>query len=287
MASSDSQSSWHPWHYSQAALSADRVLPHSPGVYHPALFPHHDADARGDPRLLSIVQRKANLEFGTLKLLESKYQGKALRRWADGFAGTFGHIDDVGAALGIVMQSEGVDGDAALPFIGTLVKALRDAQSAQLASVSRREPSQGGAPEAAQPAAEAAARRADSLQIASPARARLQSWLQAPEVAEVDDVKRRRILSERALLEFPLQTPEARDAWAETFCRTFFPSGQLFYKEDVNAILREVVAGFGVSDAAAIEREVSRLAHALSKHGACNTKNRGRKRVRPARRPGS
>ena len=84
-----------------------------------------------------------------------------------------------------------------------------------------------------------------------------------------------------------MQTPEARDAWAERFCEEFFRHRQEFYKEDVNPILRDVVAGFGVTGPEAIDREVSRLALSLSKVGVCNAKQRTAKRLRPAqtRRP--
>ena len=269
----DPSVSAHPpeWYYDTQA---------SPSAYYPAHSVPHDSYAlQGDPRLLSIVQHAAKLELGKLKLLESKYRGKELRRWAASFADTFGHVDGVEAALGIVLRNEGIEGDAA-PFVETLVHALRDAQSAQPASVARgaREPSRGRAPGLAQPAAAAATRRADS-----PQRARLQSWLQSPAVAEIDEIKRRRILSERALIsEFPLRTPEARDAWAERFCDTYFPFRQEFYKEDVNALLRGVVERLGVTGAESIAREASLLMQALSKVGVCNTKNRVRKRVRPA-----
>ena len=78
-----------------------------------------------------------------------------------------------------------------------------------------------------------------------------------------------------------MQTPEARDAWAERFCEEFFRHRQEFYKEDMNPILREVVAGLGVTGPEAIA-EVSRLAQALSKVGVCNAKQRTAKRLRPA-----
>ena len=271
MASSSSGS--HPaWHYNtQAYPSPYHTFPYPPNAHDAgAQAAQYDFHAlRGDQRLLAVVQHAGLLNFDTLNLLESKYRGKDLRRWAASFVDTFGHADGVEEALNIVMRNAGIQGDVT-PFISNLVSALRDAaQPAQPAS--------------AQPtAAVAAARGADPPQPAT-ARERLQSWLQSPVVAEIDDAKRRRIIHERALItEFPMRTPEARDAWAERFCQGFFPQKQEFFMEDANALLREVVAGFGVTGPEAIDREVSRLAQALSKVGVCNAKHRTSKRLRPA-----
>ena len=169
MASSSSGSAHPSWYYNTPAYpSPYHAVPYPPHAYDAAQAAQHDFYAlHGDQRLLAIVQHGALLDFDTLNLLESKYRGKDLRRWAASFVDTFGHADGVEEALNIVLRNEGIQGDVA-PFISNLVSALRDAaQPAQLASVARREPSQGRARESPQPAAAAAA-RADS-------RARLQS----------------------------------------------------------------------------------------------------------------
>ena len=185
-----SSGSAHPtWHYNtQTYPSPYHALPYPPNGYDADQAAHHDLYALGDQRLIAIVQHGAELEFDKLKLLESKYRGKELRRWADNFQQSFGDVDGVEEALNIVMRNEGI-GDAAA-FVSILVHALRD-KHAQPASVARREPSLGRARESAQPAA-AAATRVDS-------RAHLQSWLKSPAVADIDDAKRRRIIDARAL----------------------------------------------------------------------------------------
>ena len=276
MASSSSGS--HPAsHYNtQAYPSPYHTLEYSPNAYDAgAQAAHPDFYAlRGDQRLIAIVQHGANLELDTLKLLESKYRGKELRRWADNFQRTFGDVEGVEEVLQIVLRNQGIEGGDAAPFISTLVQALRDRQSALPASVGRREPSQGRASESAQQPAAAAATRADS-------RARLQSWLQAPPVPDIDDAKRRRIIDERALITDYPRTPDARDEWAARFCKEFFDYRQAFYNEDLNALLREVVLSFGVTGLA-IDQEVSRLMQAISKCWLCNARHRTTKRVRPA-----
>ena len=272
-----SSGSAHPaWHYNTQTYPSPyhAPLPYPPNGYDADQAAHHDFYAfGGDQRLIAIVQHGANLELDKLKLLESKYRGKELRRWADNFKQSYGDVDGVEEALHIVMRNEGMEGDSA-PFISTLMHALRDEPSAHPTSVARIEPSLGRALESAQPAA-AAATRADS-------RARLQSWLRSPAVAEIDGAKRRRIIDERALItEFPLRTPKERDTWSEHFCQAFFPHKQEFFMEDVNIILKEVVAGLG-TEADAVDREVSRLLHSLAKTGVCNTKSRRSKPNRPA-----
>ena len=209
----------------QAYPSVYNALRYPPNAYDAALAARHDFYApQGDQRLIAIVQHGANLEFDKLKLLESKHRGEDLRRWADHFQQSFGDVDGVEEALNIVMRNEGL-GDAA-PFISTLVHALRDKQSAQPVPVDRREPSQGRARVSAQPTA-AAPTRADS-------RARLQSWLKSPAVAEIDDAKRRQIIEDRALItDFHMRTPEERDMWSERFCQGFFPHKQELFMEDV------------------------------------------------------
>ena len=264
MASSSDSSvpSWYPWHYYDQAQPVYPAQDHPASAYHPAHLPPNEPGSRahGDRRLQAVIQNKANLEFDTLKLLEAAYQSKRLRRWADGFRQSFGDVDNAEVALSIVLRNEGINGAAARSFIETLVNALRNTESAQ------------PAPEAPE------------------ARARLETWLQAPAVAEIDETKRRRILEQRALLEgrgFPLRTPESRDAWAEAFCQTFFPGRQEFYKDDIRPILKQVVAAMGVTDAEARDVETARLMHGLSKQGACNTKARVGGAARPAqtRRP--
>ena len=284
MASLDSQwSDWHPWHYAEAAPSAYHALSHPPGYHYPTLNTRqHDGEPQHDPRLLPIVQQNANLEMSVLKLLELNYQGEALRRWADGYIQTFGRdVADAEAALRVVLWNASVDVDAARPFVGTLVNALRDeAQSVQPASADRRgrAPSKRRTLEPAQSAVGAARRRAVSPLPESAARERLHSWLQAPVVEEIKGTKRRLIVGQRALLRDLPRTAEARDAWASAFCDAYFPQKQEFYMEDVSPILAEVLqTQFGLTDAGQISEEVSRLMIALSKEGACNTKRRRRR----------
>ena len=272
-----SSGSAHPaWHYNTQTYPSPyhAPLPYPPNGYDADQAAHHDFYAFGDQRLIAIVQHGANLEFDKLKLLESKYRGKELRRWADNFKQSYGDVDGVEEALHIVMRNEGMEGDSA-PFISTLMHALRDEPSAHPTSVARIEPSLGRALESAQPAA-AAATRADS-------QARIRSWLKSPAVADIDDAKRRRIIDERALItEFPMRTPQERDMWSERFCQAFFHHKQEFFMEDVNTILKEVVAGLGTNNADAVDREVSRLLQSLAKTGVCNTKSRRSKPKRPA-----
>ena len=78
-----------------------------------------------------------------------------------------------------------------------------------------------------------------------------------------------------------MRTPKERDMWSERFCQAFFRHKQEFFMEDVNTILKEVVAGLG-TDADAVDREVSRSLHSLAKTGVCNTKSRRSKPNRPA-----
>ena len=130
MASSSSGCANPAWHSAQASPPAYHAL-YPPSFYYPAYPAHHDHD----PRLIAILQHGALLEFDNFKLVESKYTGKSLQRWAASFADTFGHVDGVEAALEMMMmRNEGIEGDAARAFIATLVNALRDAQSAQPAA---------------------------------------------------------------------------------------------------------------------------------------------------------
>ena len=110
--------------------------------------------------------------------------------------------------------------------------------------------------------------------------------MQAPVVEEIHATKRRQIVDQRALLrDFPLRTPEARDAWADAFCGAYFPQRQEFFFEDVSPVLTEVLQQLGLTDAGDISREVSRLMIALSKVGACNTKRRKRAKPQTQRAP--